>query len=160
MDIRAGHGVDIHKLEKNIPFIIGGIKIDADVGIKGHSDGDVLIHAIVDALLGSLSLGDIGSFFPSTSKWKDCSSHIFLNEVLQKIKSNNYKIVNIDSTIILQKPKISSYIPLIRDNLSKLMNIDIDQISIKATTTDYLGFIGRGKGIAAIASVLICKDKK
>ena len=131
MDIRVGHGVDIHKLEKNIPFIVGGIKIDADVGIKGHSDGDVLIHAIVDALLGSLSLGDIGSFFPSTSKWKGCSSHIFLNEVLQKIKSNNYKIVNIDSTIILQKPKINSYIPLIRDNLSKLMNIDIDQMSKK-----------------------------
>ena len=160
MDIRAGHGVDIHKLEKNIPFIIGGIKIDADVGIKGHSDGDVLIHAIVDALLGSLSLGDIGSFFPSTSKWEGSSSHIFLNEVLKKIKSNHYKIVNIDSTIILQKPKISSYIPLIRDNLSKLMNIDIDQISIKATTTDYLGFIGKGNGISAIASVLIFKDKK
>ena len=160
MDIRAGHGVDIHKLEKNIPFIIGGIKIDTDVGIRGHSDGDVLIHAIVDALLGSLSLGDIGSFFPSTSKWKGCSSHIFLNEVLQKINNNNYKIVNIDSTIILQKPKINGYIPLIRANLSKLMNIEIDQISIKATTTDYLGFIGKGNGISAIASVLICKDKK
>ncbi len=91
---------------------------------------------------------------------ESCSSHIFLNEVLQKIKSNNYKIVNIDSTIILQKPKINSYIPLIRDNLSKLINIDIDQISIKATTTDYLGFIGTGEGISAIASVLICKDKK
>ena len=160
MKLRIGNGYDTHPLLHGKSLILGGVEIPSEKGIEGHSDGDVLIHAIVDALLGSLSLGDIGSFFPSTSKWKGCSSHIFLNEVLQKIKSNNYKIVNIDSTIILQKPKINSYIPLIRDNLSKLMNIDIDQISIKATTTDYLGFIGRGEGIAAIASVLICKDIK
>ena len=160
MDIRVGQGIDCHQLEKNIPFIIGGIEIDANVGIKGHSDGDVLIHSIVDALLGSLSLGDIGSHFSDSPKWKNCSSHIFLNEALSQLKNNNYKIINIDSTIILQEPKINKYISQIKENLSKIINIDSNNISVKATTTDYLGFIGKGEGIAAITSVLICRDNK
>ena len=160
MNIKIGQGVDIHQLVPNIPFILGGIKIDAKVGISGHSDGDVLIHAIVDALLGALSLGDIGSFFPSTAKWKDCSSDFFVSEVLQKINNSGYKIINIDSTIILQDPKLNDYISAIKNNLSKLININSDQISIKATTSDYLGFIGQGEGIVALVSVLIFKDEK
>ncbi len=160
MDIRVGQGIDCHQLEKNIPFIIGGIEIEANVGIKGHSDGDVLIHSIVDALLGSLSLGDIGTYFSDSPKWKNCSSHIFLNEALNKVMSNNYKIINIDTTIILQKPKINQYISQIKNNLSKIINIPQNNISVKATTTDHLGFIGEGKGVAAIASVLICKNSQ
>ena len=160
MNIRVGHGFDVHQLEKNIPFILGGIKIDSDIGIKGHSDGDVLIHSIVDALLGSLGLGDIGSYFPSVPKWEKCSSEIFLQKTLMKMTTNNYKIINIDSTIILQRPRINNYISEIKNNLSKIINIKVDQISVKATTTDYLGFIGEEKGIGAIASVLILKDKK
>ncbi len=159
MNMRIGHGIDIHQFENNIPFIIGGISIDCSFGIKGHSDGDVLIHALVDALLGALSLGDIGTYFPSTDKrWKDCNSKIFLIEILKKISNANYKIENIDITIILQKPSIQSYIEKIKCNLSTIMSIDINQISIKATTSDYLGFIGKQQGVAATACVLISRD--
>jgi len=159
MDVRIGHGVDIHQFEDNIPFILGGIPIKASFGIKGHSDGDVLIHSLVDALLGSLSLGDIGTYFPSNdSKWKNCSSDLFLKTVLKKILNLNYQISNIDITIILQEPHLSSYIDLIKKNLANLMILNKNQISIKATTADYLGFVGKKRGVAATASVLIYRN--
>ena len=159
MNIRIGHGIDIHQFEKNIPFILGGIPIHYSFGIKGHSDGDVLIHALVDALLGAVSLGDIGTYFPSNSKeWENCNSEIFLKEVLKKVASLNYKIENIDMTIILQEPHIKAYIDKIKINLSNLMQLKNNQISIKATTADYLGFVGEKKGIVATACVLISRN--
>ena len=157
MNFRIGNGIDVHPLEKGIPFIIGGVEIESEMGICGHSDGDILIHAIVDALLGALSLGDIGSFFPSNEKWENYNSSIFLNDTIKKLKTRQYYIVNIDSTIILQNPKINSYIPKIKRNLAELMQLEKERISVKASTTDYLGFIGENKGIAVLAVALICR---
>ena len=158
MDFRVGYGVDVHKLKKNIPLILGGIHIKSAFGIEGHSDGDVLIHSIVDAILGSVSLGDIGTYFPSKDiKWKDCQSDFFLKYVIKKLNKLNFIICNIDSTIILESPQLNPHINIIRENLSKLMNIHINQISVKATTTDKVGFIGQKKGIAAMAYVLVKK---
>tara|TARA_B100001750_G_C15456483_1_gene571854 strand:+ start:920 stop:1417 length:498 start_codon:yes stop_codon:yes gene_type:complete len=160
MNIRIGHGIDIHQFKNDIPFILGGVSIDCAFGIKGHSDGDVLIHALIDALLGATGLGDIGTFFPSSdSKWKNCSSEIFLNDVLNQLKNINYKIENIDITIILQDPQISSYVKKIKMNLANLMKLKNEQISIKATTADYLGFVGEKKGIIATACVLISRNR-
>jgi len=158
MNIRIGHGIDIHQFEENIPFILGGIPISCAFGIKGHSDGDVLIHALVDALLGALGLGDIGTYFSSDEKkWKNCSSEIFLKDVLKKVDNLNYKIENLDVTIILQEPHIKSYRDKIKMNLASVMQLKNEQISIKATTTDYLGFIGEKRGIVATACVLISR---
>jgi len=158
--MRLGHGIDVHQLKKNCPFILGGINIESQIGISGHSDGDILIHAIVDALLGALALGDIGTLFPSNKKWKNCSSKVFLNETLKKINNKGYHIINIDSTIILQSPKINQYIAYIQKSIAAELNIDVNQVSIKATTTDYLGFVGKKQGIAAIATALLLKDEK
>ena len=160
MQFKIGNGIDIHQLKENIPFIIGGIKIESEFGIDGHSDGDILLHAIVDALLGALAIGDIGTFYPSNDKWKNSNSKFFLIETLEKLKKENFYISNIDSTIILQKPKINQYIPLIKQNLQQLMSLEANQISVKATTSDSLGFIGQSEGIAAMATVLICKDSR
>ena len=160
MNFRIGNGVDIHQLVENSPFILGGVKIKSDFGIKGHSDGDIVIHSIVDSLLGALALGDIGTFYPSNKKWQNCNSEFFLKDTLKKIQKQKYKISNIDVTIILQSPKINLYISEIKNNLSSLLKINIDQISIKATTSDYLGFIGKKEGIAALSTVLIYKDFK
>ena len=156
MDFRVGYGIDVHKLKKNIPLIIGGIKIKSSYGIEGHSDGDVLIHAIVDSILGALSLGDIGTYFPSNNnKWKNCNSQIFLEHSMHKLTELDFQICNIDTTIILELPHLNPYIQDIRENLSKIMNIGLECISIKATTTDRLGFIGKKEGIAAMSSILI-----
>ena len=160
MQFKIGNGIDVHQLKENVPFIIGGIKIESKVGIDGHSDGDILLHAIVDALLGALAIGDIGTFYPSNSKWENCNSTIFLIDTLEKLKKEDFYISNIDTTIILQKPKIIKFIPQIKQNLEQLMNLKANQISVKATTTDYLGFIGKSEGIAAMATALICKDSK
>tara|TARA_B100000029_G_scaffold425189_1_gene433426 strand:- start:1121 stop:1615 length:495 start_codon:yes stop_codon:yes gene_type:complete len=158
MDFRIGHGVDIHKLKKNIPLILGGVTIESSYGIEGHSDGDVLIHSIVDAILGSVSLGDIGTYFSSNNqKWKNCKSQIFLEHAMKKLGECNFIICNLDCTIILESPQLNPYIQNIRQHLSKLINIPIDYISIKATTTDKLGFIGKKEGVAAMASVLVKK---
>ena len=158
MDIRLGHGIDVHPLKKNCSFILGGVNIESDTGISGHSDGDILIHAIVDALLGALSLGDIGTLFPSNKKWENCNSVFFLKETLKKVNNNGYHIINIDTTIILQSPKINSYISEIQKSLAIILNMNADRISIKATTTDFLGFIGEKKGVAAFATALLKKD--
>ena len=159
MIIRTGIGYDVHKLVKGTALTIGGIEIPHHKGSLGHSDGDVLIHVICDALLGAANLRDIGFHFPDTSsEYKGIDSKILLKDVISLIKERGYKISNIDSTIVLQKPKVKDYIPEMKKVLAATMHIQEDDISIKATTTEKLGFTGQEKGIAAYAVVLIIKD--
>ena len=156
MPTRIGNGFDVHQLEAGTPLIIGGVSIPYPKGSKGHSDGDVLFHAIVDALLGSLALGDIGMHFPSSDvRWKDTDSRNFLDYAFKQIKEKGYAVYNIDSVIILQKPALAPHILEMRKNIAQILSTDLDQISVKATTTDTLGYIGKGEGIAAAAVVLI-----
>ena len=156
MNYRIGQGIDTHQLEEGTPLIIGGVSIPFHKGSKGHSDGDVLFHAIVDALLGSICDGDIGSHFPSNDeKWKDADSETFLIYSNQLVNENGFKIHNLDSTIILQDPHVSSFIPEMRKNISQILNTNIKNISVKATTTDHLGFIGSGEGISATSIIML-----
>ena len=155
-NFRIGHGYDVHKLENGKKFIIGGIQIDHDKGAVGHSDADVVIHVICDALLGALSLGDIGKHFPDTDeKYKGIDSKVLLYKVLDLVKEKEYRISNVDVTILLQKPKLRDHINSMRATLSNIMEIDISQISVKATTTEGLGFVGREEGVAAHCVCLI-----
>ena len=150
--IKTGIGYDVHKLDLDSKLILGGVEIPSEFGSVGYSDGDVLIHAIVDSILGASSLGDIGQLFStSDSKWKNANSIIFLQLTVEKVQLAGFKINHIDSVIILQEPKLSAYINKMRSNISDIIKIDISQISIKATTTDYMGYIGKGKAIAAQA---------
>ena len=159
MQYRIGNGIDIHQLEEGIPLIIGGISIPFKNGSKGHSDGDVLFHAIVDAILGSLSLGDIGEHFPSdNSNWKNANSRFFLEYAFKLINEKGYSVENIDANIILQEPIISPYILHMREKIASILSADLEQISVKATTTDGLGFIGKGEGIGCTAICLLCKN--
>ena len=145
-----GHGYDVHKLEDGKKFIIGGIEIEHYKGAVGHSDADVVIHVICDALLGALSLGDIGKHFPDTDdKYKGIDSKILLQKVMKLVQEEKYQISNVDVTILLQKPKLRNYIDSMRDTLSNIMKINTSQISVKATTTEGLGFVGREEGVAA-----------
>jgi len=154
--IRTGIGYDVHQLVKGESLVIGSVVIPSDLGSLGHSDGDALIHAICDALLGAASLGDLGCFFPSEeSKWKDLESRYFLFEVISKVKKEGYVINNIDTTVVLKSPKLSLYIGDIKKNLVKITGLKKNQISIKATTTDNLGFIGNRLGWASLAIVTI-----
>ena len=156
MNIKVGHGIDIHQLKAGESLYLGGVKIDSELGIVGHSDGDIVIHAIVDAILGALAKGDIRTFFPSTDeKYKNISSIFFLEETLKLMIDLGFFINNIDINVVLQKPHINSYIFSIRENLSKIINIDINNISIKATTADKLGFIGKKEGIMSTATLLL-----
>ncbi|MFL2983150.1 MAG: 2-C-methyl-D-erythritol 2,4-cyclodiphosphate synthase [Candidatus Neomarinimicrobiota bacterium] len=156
--IRVGIGYDVHKLKPGEDFIIGGVKIFSDVGSVGHSDGDALSHAIVDALLGSLGLGDIGKYFPSNDNtWKGAQSSVFLIDVIERITKEGFMINNIDSTIILQKPKIDKYISDIKKSLSNIMKLEESRVNVKATTTDRLGVIGGGGGWACMAIVSLKK---
>tara|TARA_Y100000741_G_scaffold270970_1_gene211065 strand:+ start:96 stop:590 length:495 start_codon:yes stop_codon:yes gene_type:complete len=154
--IKTGIGIDIHKLEKGFPLFIGGVNIKSSLGSVGHSDGDALIHAIIDALLGAAGLGDIGKYFPSDDKkWEGVQSKIFLSEVRLNLVNSKYQISNIDCTVIIQKPKLQKYIPSICHNIAEILNIEKEQISIKATTTDYLGYIGNSKGWSVLAIATI-----
>ncbi len=158
MNIRIGFGLDIHRLEKKKDFWLGGVKIPHYKGAIGHSDADVLIHAICDALLGAANLGDIGTHFPDISpEFKNIDSKILLKRVIGILKEEGYKVNNIDTTIVLQKPKISSYIPQMKLALAETMSIPQSIISIKATTTETLGYIGREEGVSAHAVALIHK---
>ena len=155
MEVRIGQGVDAHQFEEGTPLIIGGVSIPFHKGSKGHSDGDVLYHAIVDALLGSLALGDIGMHFPSDdARWKDVDSRKFLEQAFSLIKEKGYSVNNVDSVIILQKPALAPHILGMRKNIAQILSTDLAQISVKATTTDNLGYIGEGEGFAATAVVL------
>ena len=159
MKIKVGFGFDVHQLKDGLDFWLGGIKVPHTKGGLGHSDADVLIHAICDALLGSVNLGDIGKHFPDSSEeFKGIDSKILLKEVVKMISERGYSIGNIDSTVCLQKPKIGPYIPEMQKVLASCINIDSEDISIKATTTERLSFVGREEGVSAYATVLIQKD--
>lgn len=161
MNFRIGFGYDVHKLAKGCKFCLGGIEIPYNKGTVGHSDGDVLIHAICDALLGAANLQDIGHHFPDTSdKYKGISSRILLEKTIYKINDKGYKIVNIDSTICLEEPKIKESIPEMKKILAGIINNKTENISIKATTSEKMGFIGKKEGIAAYAIVLINRIDK
>lgn len=154
--MRIGLGYDVHKLTEDRKLIIGGVEIPHDKGLLGHSDADVLIHAIMDSILGALALGDIGKHFPDTDeKYKGANSMKLLEYVYNLIKSKGYKIGNIDSTIIAQGPKMAPYIESMRKNISKVLNTDIDNINIKATTEEGLGFTGAKQGIASQSICLL-----
>jgi 2-C-methyl-D-erythritol 2,4-cyclodiphosphate synthase len=159
MKIRVGFGFDVHSLQENRDFWLGGIKIPHTKGALGHSDADVLIHAICDAILGAANLRDIGFHFPdNSSDFKNIDSKILLKKTITLIVDKGWTIENIDATICLQKPKISEYIEQMRATLAKTIEIDIEDISIKATTTEKLGYIGREEGISAYSVVLIKKN--
>ncbi len=157
---RIGFGSDIHKLENDIPFFLGGIEIPYHKGATGHSDADVLIHAIIDALLGAANLRDIGFQFPDNSyEYFDIDSKIILQKVIEMINKEGYIINNIDSTINLQKPKISDYIPKMKKALAPILGVDENLLSIKAKTSEGLGFVGREEGVSAQAVVLLQKKE-
>lgn len=159
MEIRIGNGYDVHLLAPGLPFWLGGVKIEHTKGCVAHSDGDTLIHALCDALLGSLALGDIGKHFPDTSsEFKGIDSKILLQRTYNLIREQGYVLVNADCTILLQKPKVAPYILPMRECLAALLELPTDRISIKATTTEGAGFVGREEGIAVYATVL-CQKK-
>jgi len=154
--MKIGIGYDVHSFKKGRKLILGGVEINFDKGLSGHSDADVLTHSIMDAILGACGLGDIGGHFSdSDMKYKDISSLLLLKEVKNKMKIKEYKIENIDCVLIIEKPKIFSYIPEMKKKLSKVLEINTDKINIKATTTEGLGFCGREEGIAAQSIVLL-----
>ena len=154
--MRIGMGYDVHRLEENRDLIIGGVKIDYEKGLLGHSDADVLTHAIMDSILGAAGLGDIGLHFPDTSgEFKDISSIILLERVRDLIKNEGYEICNIDATIIAQAPKMRPFIDEMRQNIANALQIDFKDINIKATTEEHLGFTGRGEGISSEAICLL-----
>ena len=156
MNIRIGHGFDVHPLVQGRQCVIGGVDIPYSKGLDGHSDADVLLHAICDALLGAASLGDIGKHFSNTdSRYKDIDSRELLRHVTALLKEKHYAIVNIDATIIAEAPKMAPYITQMRSHIAADAGVDIDSINVKATTTECLGFTGRGEGIAAEAVCLI-----
>jgi 2-C-methyl-D-erythritol 2,4-cyclodiphosphate synthase len=157
--IRTGIGYDVHQLAEGETFIIGGVQIASTFGSVGHSDGDALFHAVVDALLGAAGLGDIGQFFPSEDDtWKGAPSSHFLADAVKRVREAGFEINNVDATIILQKPKLSELISQMKNNLAYSMQVDESQVSVKATTTDSLGFVGDGSGWAVQAIATICKN--
>lgn len=158
--MRIGIGYDVHKLIEGRRLILGGLEIPYNRGLLGHSDADVLIHAIMDSILGAMALGDIGKHFPDTDdEYKDISSMILLQRVYKLMIDSGYEIGNVDSIIVAQKPKFAPYIHIMRDNISEVLNTSIDNINIKATTTEFMGFEGREEGISAY-SVCILNPKK
>ena len=153
---RVGNGFDIHRLEENNTLILGGVSIPFSKGTVAHSDGDVVIHALCDALLGAAGLGDIGHFFPDNDKkFKNIDSKILLKEVFAMIHKEGFSIENIDLTIVLEAPKLKNYLPEMKSQISKCINLPVSSINIKATTSEKLGFIGRGEGVSCYASTLI-----
>jgi len=154
--LRIGTGYDVHRLVEGRKLILGGVEIPFEKGLLGHSDADVLLHAVCDALLGAAALGDIGQHFPDTaSEYKDIDSLILLRQVRQLLQIKGFSIVNIDSTIVAQQPKLAGFIPAMAANIAATLGIGVEQVGIKATTTEGLGFEGRGEGISAQAVVLI-----
>lgn len=159
MKIKVGFGFDVHQLKDGHPFFMGGVKLEHHKGAYGHSDADVLIHAICDALLGAANMRDIGYHFSNTDdRWKGISSVILLQECVKMLSEKNYSIGNIDCMICLEAPKINPHIPAMKSILAKAMNISEEDLSIKATTNEQMGFIGRAEGVVAYATVLIQKD--
>ncbi|MBQ2781559.1 MAG: 2-C-methyl-D-erythritol 2,4-cyclodiphosphate synthase [Oscillospiraceae bacterium] len=158
-NLRIGHGYDVHRLKTGRALILGGATIPYDLGLDGHSDADVLTHAIMDALLGAAAAGDIGKLFPDNDEaFRGISSLELLRRIKLHLAEKNYKIVNVDATIIAQAPKMSPYRETMRENLAKVMEVDVEQVSVKATTEEHLGFTGKGEGIAAHAVCLIERE--
>ncbi len=154
--MRIGNGFDVHALVAGRPLVLGGVNIPFDRGLLGHSDADVLLHAITDALLGALALGDLGAHFPDTDpRWKGANSRRLLADVMTQVTTRGYTVGNVDATVIAQAPRLAPHIPAMRANIAADLGCDISQISVKATTTEHLGFTGRGEGIAAQATVLL-----
>ena len=159
MMFRIGHGYDVHALGEGLRLVLGGVEISHTKGCIAHSDGDVLVHAICDALLGAAALGDIGKHFPDTSaEFKGIDSLILLRRVVALLTEKGYQIGNIDSTIAMQRPKLRPYIDLMRERIAEAMDVDVEQVSVKATTTEHLGFEGEEKGVSATAVVLLMKN--
>ena len=156
MDFRVGNGYDVHQLAEGLPLVLGGVKIPYTKGCVAHSDGDVLIHALCDALLGALALGDIGQHFPDTSDdYKGIDSKILLARVVEMIRDKGWTVVNVDVTLLAQKPKIAPFVPQMRQVLAGILGLPEEAVSVKATTTERLGFVGREEGLAAYASCLL-----
>ena len=159
MDLRIGQGYDVHQLREGLPMWLGGVQIESNIGFVAHSDGDVAIHALCDALLGALALGDIGHLFPDTSdEWKGISSTILLQKVMERVTALGWKVVNADITIALQRPKIASRVADMREHLAPVLGVEPSRVSVKATTTERLGFVGRGEGCEVWAVVLLQRD--
>jgi len=156
--VRIGYGYDVHQLAEDRELILGGVRIPFHKGLKGHSDADVLLHAITDSLLGALALGDIGAHFPDDDPaFKNADSRKLLRKSFELISEKGYRLGNLDATIIAEKPKLRSYIDLMRANIADDLQCDVEQISVKATTSERMGFVGAGKGMAAHAVALLCK---
>ena len=156
MDIRTGNGYDVHALAPGLPMWLGGVQIPSENGFIAHSDGDVAIHALCDALLGCLALGDIGHLFPDTSdEWKGIDSKILLGKVVDLVHGKGYRVGNVDITIALQRPKLAPHISVMRETLAVILGVSTDRVSVKATTTEHLGFVGRGEGCEVWANALI-----
>jgi len=154
--LRIGHGYDVHRFAKDRELILGGVKIEHDMGLLGHSDADVLCHAVCDALLGATAMGDIGKHFPDTdASFKNISSLLLLNKVVELTSSAGFSIENIDATLVLQRPKVAEYIFEMRQNIANACSLNVALVSVKATTTEQLGFAGREEGVAAYAVVLL-----
>lgn len=154
--IRIGQGYDVHQLAEGRPFILGGVEIEHDRGLLGHSDADVLLHTITDAALGAIGGGDIGKHFPDTDpEFKDADSRKLLEHIWAHVKKQGYELGNVDCTVIAQKPKLAPYIEQMRQSIADLLEADISQVNVKATTSEHLGFTGREEGIAAMAVILL-----
>jgi 2-C-methyl-D-erythritol 2,4-cyclodiphosphate synthase len=157
--IRVGTAVDIHAFEAGIPLRLGGVTIPHDKGLKGHSDGDALLHAIASALLGSLALGDLGTHFPSSDpELAGIDSRAILQTVVEKVNERGYRLVNLDTMVVAQEPRLSPHVESIRDSVAGCLGVALDCVSVKAATSDRLGYTGRGEGIAAHATVLVARD--
>ena len=158
MDIRIGNGYDVHALAEGLPLWLGGVQVESPIGCIAHSDGDVAIHALCDALLGALALGDIGKHFPDTSdEFAGIDSKILLVRVMELVRSMDWSVGNVDITIAMQKPKLAPYILPMRECLAGVMNVQVDAVSVKATTTEKLGFVGRSEGCEVYAVALLHK---
>ena len=157
-NIRIGNGYDVHRLVAGRKLVLGGVDVPYSLGLAGHSDADVLVHALCDALLGALGAGDIGAYFPDTdTKWKGASSFLFLREIVSMCKGKGFELANADSVLVAEKPKLAPHLPAMKKNIASTLGIAIDQINIKATTTEKLGFAGKEEGIAAHAIALLIK---
>lgn len=156
MPFRIGNGYDVHALVKGRKLVLGGVAIPFEKGLSGHSDADVLVHALCDALLGAVALGDIGTFFPDTDeKYKDISSLVLLREVVEMVRKKGWDLGNVDAVVVARQPRLAPYIQEMRKVLSETLKVSVSRVSVKATTTENLGFTGRGEGIAAMVTVLL-----
>jgi 2-C-methyl-D-erythritol 2,4-cyclodiphosphate synthase len=155
-ELRIGNGYDVHRLERGVPLVLGGVALPYERGLRAHSDGDALAHAIGDAILGALGLGDLGRHFPdSDSRWRGISSLIILEKIMDLARERGARVVNVDATVIAEAPRLAPHVPAMRENLGRALAIGADRVSVKATSNEMLGALGRGEGIAALAIALL-----